>query len=332
MNNKIKYVLVTGSAGFIGFHLTLKLIKKGFHVVGLDNLNSYYSKKLKLDRLNILKKNKKNFRFFKVDLKKKNEIDKIFKKYQFVKIFHFAAQAGVRKSIKYPATYLNNNIIATTNLFEVIKDYKLCPVILASSSSVYGNQKNNIFSTNLKTDSPIQMYAVTKKSTELIGYSYNFQYNIPVACLRFFTVYGPWGRPDMALFNFTKKILNKKTIEVYNNGKHYRDFTYIDDIISKTLAVLKKTRVEKKNKFNVYNLGNGKPTQLLKFVNIIEKNLKLKAKIKYLPKQQGDMVGTHADMKLFQKIFGKIKSTSINIGVKKFIIWYKNYYKIHEDR
>ena len=240
MNNKIKYVLVTGSAGFIGFHLTLKLIKKGFHVVGLDNLNSYYSKKLKLDRLNILKKNKKNFRFFKVELKKKNEIDKIFKKYQFVKIFHFAAQAGVRKSIKYPATYLNNNIIATTNLFEVIKDYKLCPVILASSSSVYGNQKNNIFSTNLKTDSPIQMYAVTKKSTELIGYSYNFQYNIPVACLRFFTVYGPWGRPDMAPIKFAKGIMQGSPLKVFNYGNHKRDFTYIDDITESMFRLLNK--------------------------------------------------------------------------------------------
>ena len=312
------------------------LLKKGYSVIGLDNLNSYYSKKLKKDRIKELFNLNKNFEFHKIDLKNKNQIQKLFKKYKFEKVLHMAAQAGVRRSIKYPISYVNNNIIATTNLFEIIKDYEKIPVILASSSSVYGEQSDNVYSTKLKTDSPIQMYAVSKKCTELMGYSYNYQYNIPVIALRFFTVYGPWGRPDMALFDFTKKISTHKAIKVYNNGNHYRDFTYIDDIVKKIILVCDKTKViknlKKKNKYKVYNIGNGKPYKLMNFIQLIEKELKIKAKIKYLPSQPGDMIGTHAEVQEFNRDFKKLKNHSLKDGIKKFINWYKEYYNFDEQR
>ena len=336
MHNKNRIILVTGAAGFIGYHLCNKLLQKGFTVIGVDNYNSYYSKKLKKDRVRQLFKLKKNFKFYKIDLKHKKEIERLFIKYKFYKVLHMAAQAGVRKSIKYPLSYISNNILATTNLFEVIKNNYIVPIIIASSSSVYGKQSKKIFSTNLKTDTPIQVYAVSKKSTEILAYSYNFQYNIPIVALRFFTVYGPWGRPDMALFNFTKKIFEKKTIEVYNNGNHFRDFTYIDDIVKKVILVFDKTKVHKKdllkNKFSIYNIGNGKPQKLMKFIELIEKEINLKAKIKYLPSQQGDMIGTHADMKKFNKDFKKIKNIPLAKGIKNFINWFKKYYKFDAKR
>ena len=336
MKNKNKVILVTGAAGFIGYHLCKKFLERGFSVVGVDNLNSYYSKKLKKDRIRELFKLKKNFKFYKIDLRHKIKLDKLLAKYKFYKILHMAAQAGVRKSIKYPLTYVTNNVIATTNLFEVVKNHYNVPIIIASSSSIYGQQTKNLFSTNLKTDTPIQMYAVSKKSTELIAHSYNFQYNIPVVALRFFTVYGPWGRPDMALFNFTKKIYKKETIEVYNNGNHYRDFTYIDDIVKKVILVFDKIKVNEKdsskNKFSVYNIGNGKPHKLMKFLNLIEKEINLKTKIKFLPSQTGDMLGTHADMKKFNNDFRKIKNTPLKKGIKNFINWFKKYYNLNATR
>jgi|MDTF01.1.fsa_nt_gb UDP-glucuronate 4-epimerase len=329
-----KNFLVTGAAGFIGYHLCSYLLKKGYAVIGLDNLNSYYSKKLKIDRIKELVDLNKNFKFHKIDLKNKNQIQKLFNIYKFEKVLHMAAQAGVRKSIKYPMSYVNNNIVATTNLFEVIKDYEKIPVILASSSSVYGDQSENVYSTKLRTDTPIQMYAVSKKCTELMGHSYNYQYNIPVVALRFFTVYGPWGRPDMALFDFTKKIIKNKTINVYNNGNHYRDFTFIDDIIKKIILVCDKTKFyknpKKQNKYKVYNIGNGKPFKLMKFIKLIEEELKIKAKIKYLPTQPGDMLGTHAEMKEFNKDFKKLENYSLKDGIKEFINWYKKYYMLNE--
>ena len=334
MKKQTKIVLVTGAAGFIGYHLCLRLINQGYTVVGLDNINSYYDINLKKNRIKKLNSSYKKFKFYQIDLKYKNQIEKLFKKYEFKKIFHLAAQAGVRKSIKFPISYVNNNILATTNLFEVLKNYKNVKMFLASSSSVYGIQNTNIYSTNLKTDSPIQMYAVSKKCTELVGHSYSYQYQIPVFALRFFTVYGPWGRPDMALFNFTKNIYEKKTINVYNNGNHYRDFTYIDDIINQILLISEKKysneSLKKKNYFSVYNLGNGKPFKLMKFINLIEQELNIKAKIKYLPSQPGDMIGTHSDMSKFYKDYKKIKKIPLKDGIKEFINWYKKYYMLNE--
>jgi UDP-glucuronate 4-epimerase len=330
MKKQSKIVLVTGAAGFIGYHLCLRLMKEGYTVVGLDNINSYYDINLKKNRIKKLNSSYKKFKFYQIDLKYKNQIEKLFKKYEFKKIFHLAAQAGVRKSIKFPISYVNNNILATTNLFEVLKNYKNVKMFLASSSSVYGIQNTNIYSTNLKTDSPIQMYAVSKKCTELVGHSYSYQYQIPVFALRFFTVYGPWGRPDMALFNFTKNIYEKKTINVYNNGNHYRDFTYIDDIINQILLISEKKysneSLKKKNYFSVYNLGNGKPFKLMKFINLIEQELNIKAKIKYLPSQPGDMIGTHSDMSKFYKDYKKIKKIPLKLGIRNFINWFKRYY------
>ena len=330
IKNQNKIILVTGSAGFIGYHLSSFFLKKGLKVIGIDNLNSYYDKKLKKDRIKELISQNKNFKFYKLDLRNKNKLNSVYKKYAFNIIYHMAAQAGVRKSIKYPTSYVSNNILATTNLFEVIKDYKRVPVVLASSSSVYGIQSQNIFSTNLKTDTPIQMYAVSKKCTELMGYSYSYQYNIPVIVLRFFTVYGPWGRPDMALFEFTKKILEEKSINVYNNGRHYRDFTYIDDLIKKISLISKRAKFNKSanNKYELYNIGNGKPHKLLDFVKLIEKELKKKSKIKFLSNQQGDMEGTHADMTKFYKNFKKINTRSLKHGIKEFVRWYKDYYNL----
>ena len=328
--HKKKYILITGAAGFIGYHVCKNYLRKGYNVIGIDNLNSYYSVKLKKDRLRDLYKIKKKLIFLKVDIKNKSLISKIFKKYKIDRVYHLAAQAGVRKSVKFPNTYIQNNIIGTTNLFEVVKNYKKIPMIVASSSSVYGKQKEKIFKTDLKTDTPIQMYAVSKKATELISYSYNFQYKIPVVLLRFFTVYGPWGRPDMALFKFTKKILLNRPIQVYNKGNHFRDFTYIDDVIKKIeLSSKMITRINQNSKFDnfkILNLGNGNPYSLKKFINLLEKALKKKAKIEYLPAQQGDMIGTYSDVNEFNKKLKKIKSYPLFLGIKKFTDWYIKYY------
>ena len=333
--------LVTGAAGFIGFHTSLKLINSGHDVVGVDNLNNYYSVKLKKDRVNFLKKiRKKKFTFIKIDLSKKKNVKQLFKRFKFDQVIHLAAQAGVRYSILRPEMYLKNNIIAFFNILENCKIYKIKHLVFASTSSVYGLLTKDPFKVEASCNHPIQFYAATKKSNEVMAHSYSHLYNLPMTGLRFFTVYGPWGRPDMALNIFTKRILSGKPIEVFNYGNHVRDFTYIDCIVENIIKLSNK--IPKKNKnfnsnypknygssapFRILNIGNGKPEKLMSFIKEIEINLKKKAKINFLKLQKGDIEKTVSDMKHTTKITKIKKKISIKQGVRKFINWYLDYYK-----
>ncbi len=318
----MKY-LITGCAGFIGFHIVKDLIKNKNLVIGIDNLNKYYDYKLKKDRLNQLKN--KNFKFFKFDLSNKKKLKKIFKDHKFDFIIHLSAQAGVRYSLKNPFTYINSNIKATTNLLENCKNHKQKKILLASSSSVYGSQKLLKLSENMKLDKPISFYAASKISMENIAFYYSNLYKLNIKILRFFTVYGPWGRPDMAYYKFTKNIIQNKKINVFNNGNHFRDFTYITDIVRFISKIIK---TKNKTKFEVLNLGRGNPQSLRKFISLIEKKLQKKANKKFLKIQDGDVLSTSANMKKFQKIY-KIKAkVNLDIGINKFIDWYLKYFKV----
>ena len=317
-------ILITGCAGFIGFHLSNKLLNK-YKIIGIDNLNNYYDPKLKRDRLKILKKNK-NFSFFKVDLLNYNKINKIIKKNKIKYVVHLAAQAGVRHSIKNRKTYFKSNIEGFFNVLELCKKNNIQHLIFASTSSVYGNNINFPLKEKSNTDTPLSFYAASKKTNEVMAYSYANIYNLPCTGVRFFTVYGPYGRPDMAIFKFTKNILDRNFINLFNYGKHVRDFTYIDDIVDGIENVIKKIP---KNKipFKIYNIGNGKPRKLLEYLKIIEKSLNKKAKVKKMPLQIGDIVKTHADVNLLKKETGYRAKTNIEEGIKNFLEWYLWYYK-----
>jgi UDP-glucuronate 4-epimerase len=315
--------IVTGGCGFIGFHLCKELLEKGNYVYCVDNLNNYYDINLKLARLNILKKYK-NFRFSRIDIQDYSKIFNLVKKFKPDKIIHLAAQAGVRYSIDNPRDYLNSNIVGFFNILEVCKNFKL-PLVYASSSSVYGNNKIKKFNENLNTDKPVSFYAATKKSNEVLAHSYHELYNIPIVGLRFFTVYGPYGRPDMALFKFTKNILEKKEIEVYNNGNMFRDFTYIDDIIQGILGSI--SYLDKNSSHDVFNLGRGKSEKIIKFIKLIEKECNIKAKIKFKPIQNGDVLKTSCNISFSKK---KIKfNPKINLeeGIFNFVTWFKEFYR-----
>ena len=318
--------LVTGCAGFIGFHVVLKLIEENVNLVGIDSLNSYYDIKLKKNRLNYLKKKNKNFKFYKINLCNLNDVKKIFKKYKFDLVIHLAAQAGVRYSLNDPWSYVDNNITSYLNLLESCKNNKKIKIIFASSSSVYGDNNKFPLKESSSTDRPLQTYAVTKKTLELLSSAYNNLYKINIIGLRFFTVYGPWGRPDMALYIFVDKIINNKTINIFNKGNHYRDFTYIDDLVECIFRIYK-SKSSKKD-FKIFNIGSNNPVKLSKFISIIEKELNLKAKKKYLPIQKGDIPKTHSDNSKFYKIYKYKPNTSYEIGIKKFINWYKKYNRI----
>lgn len=323
----VKYNLITGSAGFVGFNVSLSLLRSGQHVIGIDNINDYYDVKIKKNRLAILKKHSR-FKFLKIDMRNLIKIKYYLNTFFIKKVFHFAAQAGVRHSIDHPDDYLSNNLTATFNLLELCREKKIERLIFASSSSVYGKPSSKKIKETHDTDKPLQFYAATKKSCELMAHSYSSMYNIKTTVLRFFTLYGPWGRPDMALFKFTKSILENKFIEVYNNGKHKRDFTYIDDAV---FAIIKsgQEKLSKNNNYKIYNVGNGRSVELMKYINLIEKNLKIKAKIKYLPMQKGDVEGILSDNSKIKelKTFNQNK-IDVEIGVSRFIDWYKNYHKI----
>jgi len=331
-------ILVTGSAGFIGFHLCRKLILKGHTVVGLDSINNYYDTKIKLERLKILKKISKNFIFKKCDMSNFSLVKKIFKKYKFDQVVNLAAQAGVRYSIDNPKAYLDSNLVGFFNILDCSKQFKIKHLIYASTSSVYGNNSKLPFAEKNHADHPIQFYAATKRANELMAHSYSSLYNLPTTGLRFFTVYGPWGRPDMALFIFTKNILEEKKINLFNFGKHIRDFTYIDDIIEPILRLIKKPPKKNKKKlikdpsessapFKIYNIGNNDPKKLMDFVNAIEKKLNKKAKINYKPLQKGDVYETFADINKLLKVTKYKSKTDINIGIGKFVDWFREYYK-----
>lgn len=320
-----KKILITGCAGFIGFHLSKKLSKK-FCIIGVDNLNSYYDVKLKKDRLKILKKIK-DFKFYKSDITNFQEVKKIFNTNKFDTVINLAAQAGVRYSLENPLSYINSNINGFFNIIENCKIFKVKYLLYASTSSVYGNQTKFPIREDFDTSSPIQLYAATKKSNELIAHCYSHLYKIKTVGLRFFTVYGPWGRPDMALFKFTKNILKNKPIEIYNYGQHTRDFTYIDDIVHGIEKCL--FYRNSKTNFRILNLGNSKPIKLINFIKIIENILKKKAKKTFYSIQKGDVFKTHSSIKKAKNEINFSPKIKHQEGISKFISWFKTYYKVN---
>ena len=326
---KLMNILVTGSAGFIGYHLCLKLLENKFKVFGIDNLNAYYDLALKKARNTNLKKNK-NFIFFKIDLSEKNKIGEIKKKNKIKYIIHLAAQAGVRYSVQNPEVYFKSNIEGFFNVLDLSKKYKIKHLIHASSSSVYGNNKNLPLKENYNTDQPQSFYAATKKSNEVMAHSYSNIYQLPITSLRFFTVYGPYGRPDMAIFKFTKLILENKTLSIFNHGKHSRDFTYIDDVIKGINSIIMKPP-RKKIPYNCFNIGNGKSRKLKDYLFYIEKFIQKKSKSKKIGLQKGDVKNTHADISLLNKFSSYSPKTEIKDGVKLFVDWYKGYYKVKKN-
>ena len=324
-------ILVTGNAGFVGFHVCQKLLERGDIVVGLDNLNHYYDIDLKKSRLKILKKiaakTKKKYFFFKIDISDREKIKKIFMKHKFDRVIHLAAQAGVRYSLENPEVYIKSNQVGFFNVIDLACKFKVPHFVYASSSSVYGDNPKMPFQEQSNTDHPRQIYAATKKSNELMAYSYSSLYGLKTTGLRYFTIYGPWGRPDMALFKFTKNILRKKKITVFNKGNHKRDFTYIDDAVNLTL--LASDRIshfsKKKTPFKIFNIGSNSPIKLNKFISIIEKILKIKARKKMFNLQKGDMISTYSNSsKIFKKFNYFIKSNHYN-NIAKFIYWYRDY-------
>ncbi|WP_440678967.1 NAD-dependent epimerase/dehydratase family protein [Candidatus Pelagibacter sp. HIMB1611] len=320
----MKTILVTGAVGFIGFHTSLKILKNHL-VIGIDNINNYYSQKLKIDRLKILKKNK-NFKFYKIDIKNLKKLEKIFLKYKPDIVINLAAQAGVRYSLKYPKKYLSNNINGFFNILECCRNFNVKLLIYGSSSSVYGIKSKGPFDENYSTDKPISIYAATKKTNEMMADTYKHLYRINCIGLRFFTVYGPWGRPDMALFDFVKKIYNKKSITVYNRGNLLRDFTFIDDVVESIskLIDLKSSPIDNL----ILNVGNSKPVLLRNFIKEIEENLKVKANIKFQSLPLSDVKITHSNSSKLYSLIRTKPNTNYKIGIKKFIAWYKEYYKL----
>jgi UDP-glucuronate 4-epimerase len=316
-----KIYLVTGCAGFIGFHVTKKLLEQDFYVLGIDNLNNYYSTKLKKKRLDILREFTK-FNFSKVDMSNFTKLNNVLKKQKFDYIFHFAAQAGVRHSLKKPKDYLDSNIIGYFNLLEIIKLKKIKHLILASTSSIYGESKKKIFQESDKSDFPIQFYAATKKTNEVISYSYSHIYNLPITATRFFTVYGPYGRPDMAYYSFTEKILDNKKIEVFNYGNQMRDFTYIDDVVEAVLKIIFKPPSKKINFYRVLNIGKGKPDKLFDFIKYLEKYLNKEAKINFIKAQLGDVNYTRASLKKIKDLINYKPKINLDSGIEKFTKWY----------
>lgn len=310
-------ILVTGCAGFIGSHVTEALLKRGDSVIGIDNLNDYYDVKKKEKNLEILKKHK-DFNFYKENIRNYEELKKIFEKEKPEKVVHIAARAGVRPSIKDPLLYHDVNVRGTLNLLDLAKDYKVKSFVFASSSSVYGNQKKIPFSETDDVSNPISPYAATKKAAELLCHTYHHLYNMKITCLRFFTVYGPRGRPDMAPYKFTKLIMGGKPIPKYGDGTTKRDYTYVTDIVKGVIAA-----VDKELDFEIVNLGNNRPIELNEFIRVIERVTGKKAIINQMPMQQGDVNITYANITKAQKLLGYKPETSIEEGMKKFVEWYK---------
>ena len=338
-----KRVLVTGGAGFIGFHLCKRLIMEGETVFTLDNLNNYYDVNLKKNRIKILQsiaeKDSKNFEFLKLDITESQSLKKIFNDFKPNLVVNLAAQAGVRYSIENPSTYIQSNLVGFGNILEECKKHSIEHLVYASSSSVYGGNTQLPFKENSGVDHPISIYAATKRSNELMAHTYSHLFNLPATGLRFFTVYGPWGRPDMALYKFTKSIDNGKPIEIYNNGQMKRSFTYIDDVIEGLYRVLHKTPKSDKLFFEkdknpseswaphkIFNIGNSESTSLMKYINEIENVIGKKAIKNYLPIQAGDIPQTSADINLLESYVNYKPKTSIKFGIKQFIEWYL-YYK-----
>ena len=331
-------ILVTGAAGFIGYHLTQSLLSDDHEIVGLDNLNDYYDVSLKNARIKNI--NNKNFSFIRADLSKKSEIESVFDKHHFDVVVNLAAQAGVRYSLTNPEKYIESNIVGFTNILEACRHSNISNLVYASSSSVYGMNTKIPFSEDDPINHPVSLYAASKRSNELLAHTYSHLFDLPTTGLRFFTVYGPWGRPDMALFIFTKSILDEKPIQVFNNGEMIRDFTYIDDIVegikgaifkpSKSKTGLEQEIIKPSNStapFEIFNLGNNKPVSLEDFINAIEIATNKKAIKEYLPMQPGDVKKTYAEINKASEYLNFEPKTSIIDGVQKFVEWYIQYYE-----
>ena len=333
-------ILVTGAAGFVGSALSNRLLDRGDEVIGLDNHNPYYDPQLKEDRI-VNQVSNSLYNHVRADIADKETLDKIFRRYRPQKVVNLAAQAGVRYSIENPFSYINSNIVGFTNVLECCRHFEVEHLVYASSSSVYGANVKLPFSTNDNVDHPLSLYAATKKSNELMAHTYSNLFNLPTSGLRFFTVYGPWGRPDMALFKFTEAILSNKPIQVFNFGKHRRDFTYIDDIVSGVVHVIDGNARPNLGwdglhpdpgtsfaPWRVYNIGNNNPVELMDFIYALERSLGKKAKMEMLPLQPGDVPDTYADVDALAKEFDFKPDTPINEGVSNFVNWYRNYYDV----
>lgn len=351
-------ILVTGSAGFIGFHLANKIVEEGFDVVGIDNINDYYPGKLKFARLSeagisndaanwhrkISSTKYPGYSFVRMNLEDREQIDRLFREEKFDAVCNLAAQAGVRYSIENPHAYIQSNIVGFANILEACRHNNIRHLVYASSSSVYGNNSKMPLSVTDRVDNPVSLYAATKKSNELMAHTYSHLYGIPTTGLRFFTVYGPWGRPDMAYFSFTKNILGNKPIQIFNHGDLYRDFTYIDDIVDGIRKIIvegkeqrakskeqraggREQRVESLAAYKVYNIGNSTPVKLLDFIETIEKALGKKAAKEYLDMQPGDVYKTFADVSDLKNDFGYAPNTPLEKGIGEFVKWYISYYQ-----
>lgn len=322
MNTKKGTILVTGAAGFIGFHVAKRLLERGDTVLGIDNMNRYYDVQLKKGRLAILR-DFEQFVFYKEDIQNLDAMEKVFKEHDPRIICNLAAQAGVRYSLEDPFSYQKSNLEGFLNLLELARASGVDNFVYASSSSVYGNNKKIPFSVDDRVDSPVSLYAATKKANELMAHAYSHLYGIPCTGLRYFTVYGPWGRPDMALFLFTDAILNNRPIDVYNYGKMKRDFTYIDDIVDGTLAAL-----DRAVPYEIFNLGNSNSTELMDFIAALEAELGKKAEKNLMPIQPGDVPETSADIEKSRKLLGFSPRTPVREGIRNFVAWYKEYFNV----
>ena len=333
-------VLVTGSAGFIGSAVSLLLLERGDQVIGIDNHNNYYDPKLKESRLQ-RHYNHKNYTHLRIDLENRSAMKEVFEKHRPQRVINMAAQAGVRYSIENPLTYVDTNIVGFAHVLEGCRHNETEHLVYASSSSVYGANTTTPFSVNDNVDHPLSIYAASKKANELMAHTYSHLYGLPTTGLRFFTVYGPWGRPDMALFKFTRAILENEPIQIFNHGKHTRDFTYIDDIVEGVIRVLdqpsksnpewsgeKPNSATSMSPWRVYNIGNNNPVDLMYYIKILEKTLGKKAKKEFLPLQPGDMPDTVADVRDLVDQFDYKPTTKVEDGIEKFVSWYKNFFKI----
>ena len=318
-------ILITGAAGFIGFHVARRFLDDGYEIVGIDNLNNYYDVNLKKDRLRELEPFEK-FQFRKMDVSNLDDLRQLFEKHSFEKVIHLAAQAGVRYSITHPFAYSNSNLVGFVNILEMCRQNDISGLIYASSSSVYGGNMKLPFSESDNVDHPISLYAATKKANELMAHTYSHLYKLPTTGLRFFTVYGPWGRPDMALYKFTKAIFQGEPIPVFNYGKHQRSFTFIDDIVESLSRLFEKT--ENSEPYRIFNIGGSNSIQLMDYIRELEKQIGKKAEIEFLPKQPGDVENTEADTALLDETVDFTPQIGIEEGIGKFVNWFREYHNV----